>query len=138
MNETPFCECADLQVELLRSGKPLEAFDSFFAADGIMYANDALFAQGAGEARAKQQPFIAAAKSIHGSIVDYKCDEVQEICVFRNRTSFVTHADKSVQIDGVCWQKWQNGKIVEERYYDGPMMEQRIADGILLCGDLKS
>ncbi|WP_160116626.1 hypothetical protein [Pseudovibrio ascidiaceicola] len=35
------------------------------------------------------------------------------------------------QIDGLCWQRWDDGKVVEERYYDGAMMNVLLKDGLL-------
>lgn len=116
---------------MLRSGQPLEAFDRFFATDGIMYANDEIFASGAKEGRRKQETYILSAKSISGLIVDLCISDTHEICVFRNRTSFATADDLLHQIDGLCWQKWRGGKIAEERYYDGDRMKKLISDGIL-------
>lgn len=119
------------QIALLEAGQPLEAFDKFFAADGIMYANDAVFARSAEEGHRKQAPYVGAAMSINGQIVDLRLAEAAQICVFRNRTSFVTADGQTHQIDGLCWQRWNNGRIVEERYYDGALMDQLLADGIL-------
>lgn len=134
MQATPtasFRACVTRQIELLNAGQPLEAFDQFFAADGIMYANDQVFARSAEEGHRKQERYVLAAKLINGLIVDLKLSEANEICVFRNKTSFVTADDVSHQIDGLCWQRWHDGRIVEERYYDGELMQQLLADGIL-------
>lgn len=127
-----FRECVNHQVDILREGKPLEAFDRFFSPDGVMYANDEVFAKGAKEARRKQEPFIAAAKSISGSIVDVIIMDDHEVCIFKNQTSFITSDDVEHKIDGLCWQKWRDGQIIEERYYDGDLMQSLLAEGILL------
>ncbi len=126
-----FTDCVNLQVAMLESGKPLEAFDQFFAAQGKMYANDEIFAEGAEEGRRKQEPFISAAQSVSGLIVDLKIVEEKEICIFGNRSSFTTSNAEVHQIDGLCWQKWHQRKIVEERYYDGDQMLTLIKSGIL-------
>lgn len=119
------------QQALLGAGKPLEAFDTCFSAKGVMFSNDTLFATGATEARAKQEPFIAAAISISGLVTDLKMDIPKGLCVFRNKSRFTTADSTERQIDGLCWQKWHDGRIVEERYYDGSMMTRRIAEGVL-------
>ena len=123
------------QVALLNEGKPLEAFDKYFAKNGVMYANSTVFASGAAEARRKQEPFIASAEKIVGNIVDLVVAEDQAICAFRNRTSFVTSDGKTFQIDGVCWQRWLGGKVIEERYYDGDHMQKVLKFGILTSPD---
>ena len=131
MENSVFAECVNLQIELLRAGKPLEAFDQFFAAEGMMYANDAVFADGAAEGRRKQEPFIRSAATVDGAITELKVIEELQICVFRNKTSFCTSEGIPHQIDGVVWQQWSDGKITEERYYDGRHMRLLITQGVL-------
>ncbi|WP_310621468.1 hypothetical protein [Flexibacterium corallicola] len=130
-SEYAFTGLVEGQIQLLNLGKPLEAFDRYFDVSGVMFANGELFADGAAMAREKQEPYIAAATSIRGQIIDLKMNSELQICVFRNRTSF-TIADGTVhQIDGLCWQQWREGKIVEERYFDGTKMQSQIDAGIL-------
>lgn len=121
-----------LQVALLNAGNPLEAFDAHFAADGMMYSNGVVFAKGAQEAREKQVPFIRGAAAISGLITDLKTHAPTQTCVFRNKSCFRTHGGQDRQIDGLCWQLWQEGRIVEERYYDGDAMLNIISKGVLL------
>lgn len=71
MESKGFVNAVDAQIELLRDGKPLEAFDRFFDSSVKMFANDVLFANGAVAGRAKQEPFISAAQSIMGKIEDW-------------------------------------------------------------------
>lgn len=110
----------------------MAAFDRFFGSDGTMFANDEVFARGAKQGRHKQEPYILSAKSINGLIVDLCISDTHEVCVFRNRTSFVTFENQVHQIDGLCWQSWRDGQISEERYYDGDLMKRLISGGILL------
>lgn len=60
----------------------------------------------------------------------------QEICAFRNKTIFITSDGVLHKIDGLCWQKWQNGRIIEERYFDGEHMQAVLSDGILQKPDM--
>lgn len=131
MVKNQFKKDIEEQIALLNEGKPLEAFDQFFAAEGVMYANGDVFANDAIEGRRKQEQYINSATSILGKIVDLVVSEKTEICAFRNRTSFVVSGGKKHQIDGICWQRWQNGKIVEERYFDGNEMQTMLEIGIL-------
>jgi hypothetical protein len=121
----------EAQIALLNDGNPLEAFDQYFATDGVMYANGEIFAGNAAEGRSKQEPYIAAAASITGKIVDLILSEDKAICAFRNRSSFVTTSGEKHQIDGLCWQRWHDGRIVEERYFDGDAMQKMLKLGIL-------
>lgn len=119
------------QITLLNEGKPLEAFDQFFDTAGVMYSNGEVFASSAHEGRQKQERYINAAASIDGNITDIKILASKEICVFRNQSSFVTDDGAKHQINGLCWQHWQNGKIKEEQYFDGERMNNHIANGVL-------
>lgn len=119
---------------MLRSGKPLRAFDEFYAVSVQMYANDTLFASGFADGRSKQEPFITSALSVQGCIEDVTVFQEPRICVFRNRTQFTTSDGRTQQIDGLCCQKWQDDRIVEEHYYDGRCMTELIDQGILTNG----
>ena len=122
------------QMALLMQGEPLEAFDTYFDDDGVMYDNDELFGTGKVECRAKQAVFIEKAQDIIGNVTHCSVDLEQNVCVFRNQNTFVTDEGEAGQTDGIHWQRWHNGKIVEERYYQGDMMAQRASEGML---DLK-
>lgn len=119
------------QVLLLNQGKPLEAFDRYFAQAVIMIANDTLFATGAQEGRSKQEPYINAAVSISGCITDVTIVADHKLCVFRNRSCFTTKDGNEHQINGLCWQRWDANKVVEERYYDGDKMQEHLSAGLL-------
>ena len=129
-------ELVDLQVSMLRSGKPLEAFDKFYGEAVQMYANNTLFASGFTDGRSKQEPYITSARDIQGCITDVTVFREAELCVFRNRSRFVTDEGNSRKIDGLCCQKWHGNKIVEERYYDGQCMTKWIDQGILTNSDV--
>ncbi len=131
MESKGFVNAVDAQIELLRDGKPLEAFDRFFDPSVKMFANDVLFANGAVAGRAKQEPFISAAQSIMGKIEDLVIDEVRGLCAFRNLSSFVDGEGNKRQIDGLSLQRWDGDKIIEERYYDGEAMKALLEGGLL-------
>ncbi|WP_419901292.1 hypothetical protein [Kiloniella sp.] len=119
------------QVELLNTGRVLEAFDLFFSDHGEMYENDNLFGHGKIECRKRQEPYINSAKEILGQITDVKIIPLAQICIFRNQSSFIDQKDKEIQINGLHWQQWENGKIIEECYFHSDKMDKIIASGIL-------
>lgn len=121
-----FRERVNSQIKLLNEGKPLEAIDEFFSENIEMFDNDNLFAKGKVQSRAKQEPFINSAKSISGKITDVLIDESKEICIYRNRSTFINSIDEEVEIDGLCWQSWKEGYVAEERYYSGELMLTKI------------
>ncbi len=131
MTSEQFQMCVHGQIALLNEGKPLEAFDRYFAPDGIMFANGLVFATGAKACRRKQEPVIESALSIDGKILDLVISSEKSVCAFRNRTSFTTHEGKTFQIDGICWQRWQDGEIIEEHYFEGEEMHKMLRKGIL-------
>jgi hypothetical protein len=131
-----FVERFYLQIAALEGGEPLRAFDEFTADNLVMYDNDVVFAATKAEGRAKQLPFFEAALSISGRIEKVAMregadDPTSGIAVFLNRSSFVTGHDKSVQIEGLVWQRWQDSAVIEERYYRDDLKAQKIEAGIL-------
>lgn len=124
------------QLDLLNAGKPLEAFDAYFADNGIMYDNDEIFAVGKQACRDKQEPFITSAQSIEGNITRCTVDPATGVSVLRNQTSFVSADGRSVAIDGILVQRWENGKIAEERYYRDAMAVEKHASGIFAGEDI--
>jgi len=131
MSPSPFEDSVLGQIQLLASGQPLAALEQYFAPNGLMYSNDQLFASGSEQARQKQERYILAAQTIAGRIEDLKTDVGREICVFRNRSSFVLGDGSEHQIDGLCWQQWAEGKVQIERYFDGETMAKQLLNGIL-------
>lgn len=127
-----FNKCVLAQISLLLDGHPMEAFDRYFSTSGRMYANGVIFADSAIEGRRKQEPFINSAVTIQGKITDLNMLEPMQICVFRNQSSFITADGIRHQINGLCWQKWCNGKITEEHYFDGENMQTLLSKGILI------
>lgn len=136
MANLTFTQIVNSHAALLIDGKPLEALDQYFAPDGVMYANGKLFASSAAEAHQKQQTYILAAKSIQGAIDNLIIVEELEICAFRNLTAFTSNDGAQHKINGLCWQKWRNNQIVEERYFDGEQMQALIDRGILQKPDI--
>ncbi len=119
------------QVDLLNSGRVLEALDLYFDEFGKMYENDNLFGNNKVECRRKQEPYINSAKEIIGHITHLKIVISSQVCVFRNQSTFFDQQDKEMQIDGLHWQQWKAGKIIEERYYHTEKMNEIISSGIL-------
>lgn len=119
------------QVDLLNSGCVLEALDLYFAEFGRMYENDNLFGDNKTECRKKQEPYINSAKEIIGHITHLKIVTSSQVCVFRNQSTFFDQQGKKMQINGLHWQQWEVGKIIEERYYHAEKMNEIILSGIL-------
>jgi ketosteroid isomerase-like protein len=122
------------QIELLNNGKPLDAFDEFVADSVTVYDNGALVASNAAEARARQVKALKSATDIKGSIHDLTIADDTEICVFRDKTALGTKG-KDQPADTLIWQKWRDGRIVQQQSFDGRKMQTLIEGGILKSPD---
>ena len=129
-----FEESVANQIALLNAGRILEALDRYFAEDGIMWDNDELFAEGLAESRSKQERLINNARAIHGKITRCVVNSSARTCAFRNQSSFVDGSGQYNEIDGLHLQRWQGGKIVEERYYRGELAARKLTEGMLEDG----
>ena len=127
----PFGVCVQEQVKLLEEGKVLEALDRFLDKDAVMYSNSVLFAQGFLRCRQMQEPFLAAAANIHAEIAEVYIDPANQLCVFRNLTKFDGPDGVERRISGIHIQKWQNGRIQCEWYYNGEPMQELLTKGVL-------
>lgn len=126
-----FSEGVAKQVALLKEGKILEALDRLFAKEGIMYSNSVLFGTGYLNCRRMQEPFLAAAKNIRADISEVILHKDKELCLFRNRTKFDGPDGVERHIDGLHIQKWQDGKIICEWYYNGEPMQLLLTKGVM-------
>ncbi len=122
-------------IALLDDGEPLAAIDRYFADDCVVLDNDEPVGHGKDECRANQEGAMAGSKIILGNITNCAMDVEDEICVFRNRSTLVNEAGEETHLDAIHWQRWSDGKIVEERCYRGAMMADKIAQGMLDQGD---
>ncbi len=118
------------QIELLRAGKPLEAFDAYYDDDVVMFDNDTLLAKDKKTARDLQAGFMKSAQAIHGQISRYAIFPDASISVLHNTTRFVDSSGQENQIDGIHWQSWKSGLIVEERFFRGESVQELTQNGI--------
>jgi hypothetical protein len=119
------------QITLLNEGEPLQAFDRYFDDDGVMYDNDEVVGTGKAACREKHDASTSNASIILGNITSFAADIEDEICVFRNQTTYIDDEGTETHLDRIHWQRWENGMIVEERCYRDEMMAEKIAAGIL-------
>jgi hypothetical protein len=118
------------QIELLRAGKPLEAFDKFYDNDVVMFDNDKVFATDKKTARELQAGFMNSARAIQGEVSKYAIFPDAAISVLHNTTRFVDADGKKHKINGIHWQSWRDGLIIEERYFRDNVVEQLTEEGI--------
>jgi hypothetical protein len=94
------------QIELLRAGKPLEAFDAYYDDGVVMFDNDTLFAKDKTTARDLQAGFMNSAQAIHGEVSRYAVFPDAAISVLHNTTRFVDSGGQENQINGIHWQQF--------------------------------
>ncbi|SMY06695.1 hypothetical protein [Flavimaricola marinus] len=130
-----FRDCVISQIDLLSEGKALEAFDQFFSDNVTLYDNGTLIASNAHDGRALQAKTLRSASDIKGSIPDLTIADDTEICVFRDHSSYAGKGKDRHQTNRLVWQKWRDGKVIQQQTFDGTKMETLIEGGILKSPD---
>ena len=120
-------DLVEAEVLMLNQGKILEALDTFYDDDCLMYDNDELFSTGKAESRAKQEPFITPCTSINGNISEYVVKD-GTISVLRNKSSFTHPKFGDNAIDGLHVQYWNENKIVKEYYYHDKKLNEKVSE----------
>ena len=105
----------DLNNKILQ-GKALDAFEEYYADNIVMQENNDPPTIGKDANRKREQEFLANIKEFHGA-------EVKHVAVGDN-VSMVewfwdyTHSEMGrVKSDQVAIQTWQDGKIINEKFY---------------------
>lgn len=103
--------------DLILQGKALEAFDQYYHDDVIMQENDNPKVIGKEANRAREEEFF-------NSITDFRGAKVLKVAIGENNTTMVewhmdyTHKDWGIRnITQVAVQQWQEGKIINEKFY---------------------
>lgn len=104
--------------EMVLQGKPLDAFEKFYAEDVVMQENNQPPTVGKNANRSREENFFA-------SLIDFRSAKVLDVAVGEN-TSMVkwhydyTHKDWGVRnYTQVSVQHWRDNKIVHEQFFYG-------------------
>ncbi|HEY0742339.1 MAG TPA: nuclear transport factor 2 family protein [Chryseosolibacter sp.] len=104
--------------EMVLQGKPLDAFEKFYADDVVMQENNLPPTVGKNANRSREENFFA-------SLIDFRSAKVLDVAVGENTTMVqwqydYTHKDWGVRnYTQVSVQRWRDNKIVHEQFFYG-------------------
>ena len=102
--------------EMILSGKALEAFEEFYADDIVMQENNEEPRVGKQANREFEEQFFGSIQEFHGATLGKVA--VTDNVSFSEWTFDVTFQDGTrVANPQVTRRQWENGKIVNERFY---------------------
>jgi hypothetical protein len=108
---------ADIK-SLVLQGKAMEAFEKYYGEDVVMQENETPATVGKAANRQRELEFFS-------KVVEFRGAEVKSVAygddvIISEWFVDYTHADwGKVTHDQVSVQKWQDGKVVHERFYYG-------------------
>ncbi len=127
--ETKIRGNVDELLNLIRQGRLGDGLQQFYAVDVIMQENGNEPTRGRDANLAREKEFLAKVKTWNG--FDVKSVAVDGNLAFIECVlDFVSTDDERVVIEQVSVQRWQEGKIVNERFYYDPSGGQEL-DGRL-------
>ena len=113
-------------VRLVEQGRFLEAFDEFYADDVVMQENLQPPYVGKAAARAKEEQFVGAIRTLHESRAVSVIVEGDRAAIHWNAE--YTFADGTrMRFDQIAHQRWRDGRIVHEQFFYDPATLVRAA-----------
>ena len=110
---------ADRVADLLRyiqGGRIIEAMNEFYADDTVMQENRNTPTRGLAANIEREKQFLAQVKEWRG--FEVKATAVQgDVSFIESTMDFVATSGAEVHLEQVSVARWQNGKIVHERFY---------------------
>ena len=106
-------------LSLMAQGKLLEAFDAYYADNVTMHDPMAGLVTGKAANREREIAFVNAIAEVHAF-------EVGPVMTAGDQTSYWNHFEftttdgQRVDLKQIAWQKWADGKIVEEYFLPLP------------------
>ena len=105
--------------DMILQGKSLEAFEKYYHEDVVMQENNNLAVAGKVANRKREEEFV-------GSITEFRGAKVLKVAIGEDNITMVewhmdyTHKDWGVMnITQVAVQQWQDGQIINERFFYG-------------------
>lgn len=104
--------------EMVLQGKPLDAFEKFYADDVVMQENNLPPTIGKDANRSREENFFS-------SLIDFRSAKVLDVAVGENTTMVQWHYDYTHKDWGVrnytqvSVQHWRDNKIVHEQFFYG-------------------
>lgn len=105
-------------VELVTTGRTVEAIEKFYAEDATVFENRELARAGRSECAAEErrmlasQPELPRIRAVHVAV-----NEADGVAFIEWLIRFTSPKGRPMRLEEVAVQKWENGLIVEERFY---------------------
>jgi ketosteroid isomerase-like protein len=113
-------ECVEKLIALAEAGKFLEAIEHCYAHDATMQENSKAPRVGLAALLENERRVLASFKEI-------RVNRAESFLVDGNRSAinwvyeFIDHEGRSYLRDEIAYQVWQDGKIIQERFFYDPV-----------------
>jgi hypothetical protein len=110
-------------IALVEDGRFIDAMERYYAADATMQENQQTPRRGLPQLLAHENLVLTNSKSVVTRSVDFFAIDGEQVAIhwvfemtLRNGHRFV--------LDEMAWQRWHNGKVVEEKFFYDPAQRQ--------------
>lgn len=119
MNETTLRHRVDTLNTMIQQGRIMDAMNEFYADDVVMSENDAEATVGLEANLVREQDFVHNTQWHGVELMDVVVDD--DTAMVRWWVDFTNASyGQRLSFTQVAFQKWRDGKIVEERFYYSP------------------
>ncbi|MEO0586782.1 MAG: nuclear transport factor 2 family protein [Planctomycetota bacterium] len=102
-------------LEYVQNGKILEAMDEFYA-DHVVMTEPAHATEGLAANIEREKQFLASVKEWKGFEVKALAT-TDDVSIYENVMDWVDTDGNDIHLEQVAVARWENGKIVSERFY---------------------
>lgn len=114
-------------LSLMGQGKLLDAFEKYYGDDVTMHDPMAGLVKGKEVNREREIAFVNAIAEVHAFEVGPVMAAGDQTSYW-NRFEFSTTDGQRVDLEQIAWQKWSDGKIVEEYFLPLPAESNEVND----------
>ncbi|MEM9053163.1 MAG: nuclear transport factor 2 family protein [Bacteroidota bacterium] len=101
----------------LAEGKALDAFDKYYADNVVMIEGNGDKRVGKPTCREYEVNFFAGVQEFHGAGVDAFVSDGENTTMVENWMDVTFKDGNRMRLEQIARQTWEDGKIVEERFY---------------------
>ena len=102
----------------VQQGKAMDAFENYYADDVVMILEDGSEVAGKDANRDRENEFFGSVESFNGmDVVSITANENDETTAVESWMDVTFTGGNRVKLEPAATQKWENGKIVKERFY---------------------
>ncbi len=107
--------------EMIYQGQILQAFEKYYHDDIVMTEATGESWSGKEANRKREEQFVGSVKEIHGGGVEaITANEDQNTTMVESWLDVTFQDDNRVKLEQVAVQKWQDDRIINERFYYNP------------------